>query len=108
MKLWQFTLPNYANDGASYATARAEWERKARERAGGLTHIGMTVGQWVDAGKLYYEPMQTYQVAASSDIADELLADAFELFPDQQALFRAEIGTASIVERPRTKIAQIA
>lgn len=106
MTMWQFTIPNYSNDGASYADARKEWEHRAIAKAGGLTHVGLTVGQWIDErGKLFYEPMQTYQVGASTEVANDLLADAFELFPDQQALFRAEIGTATIFERPRKIVA---
>lgn len=101
MKLHQYNLPDRSNDGMTdYCAARAEWERWAIKAAGGVTYVGTAQGRWVDDGKLYDERMHVYQVALEDGHHDVLMAAAFALFPDQLAIFTAELGTASIVDRP--------
>lgn len=111
MKLYQFNLPDRSNDGTvDYHSARLEWSRRAIGYCGGLTSLAPVIGRWVDfeldaaghatnVGKQYNEMMWPVQVACG-DYREAMLADAFELFPDQVSIFVATIGEASIEARP--------
>lgn len=105
MQLYAFNLPNRSNDGATdYRDARKAWETRAIATAGGFTYLGVAQGAWSDNGTLYNEAMHVYQVATRPAFANVLLADAFELFPDQHTIYRAELGTADIFERPHAMV----
>lgn len=100
MRLYQFNLPHHTNDVQhNYAAERMEWCKRAVSLTGSCNTLGDAFGQWQDGAKLYREHMHIYQVAGSPQDAQMLLADAFKLFPDQKAIFYAEIGTANIVAR---------
>jgi hypothetical protein len=103
MNLYEFALPHMSNDRkVDYSYARKRWEAAALDVVGGFTGTGVSDGVWRgDDGKGYAESMHGYRVACSPEIKDQLLAKAFELFPDQLAIFASHIGWAEIVERPR-------
>lgn len=98
MKLFEIALPVFENNGRSYEASLLAWEELALERAGGFTRRPDGVGQWgdCDRGRIYEDVMRPYHVACSAETMAALLADAFKLFPDQVAIFVAEIGTATI------------
>ena len=108
--LYEIALPTKANDGSDYASALIAWEAKALQRAGGFTRRPDGEGAWADQAeasgpiKVYRDTMRPFRVACEQAIMDDLLRDAFKLFPDQLAIFVATIGTAEIVYRPGTKL----
>lgn len=104
MRLFQFTLPRYDNAGRRLATAHKNWATFAGLLCGGITVHAAAEGQWYDdAGKLYREPVIAYTVALTEEDApdhfDKLLAEAFTRFPDQLAIFTAELGSARVYNR---------
>lgn len=102
MRLYQFNIPTHDNSGKSYEAARKRWETMTIAAAGGLTKApGFSEGVWSDQGKLYRETMQVYTVATLPSTFKLLLAHAFECFPDQLAIFTADLGEATIHERPQ-------
>lgn len=101
MKLYQFNLPTHTNAGLSYEAARKRWERHAIAAAGGLTRaFGFADGVWVDGDRKYLETIAVYQITCEVSTFKLILAHAFECFPDQLAIFTAELGTATIHSRP--------
>lgn len=95
MKLFLIALPP-----SPPMMVRHQWENFAAEIAGGYTRLGEVRGAWRDPnGAMIYEPMMQYQVATTHDQWRRLVALAFELFPNEQAIFWAEIGTATIETR---------
>lgn len=105
MNLYQFNLPEASNDGlVDYGPARSVWEEAAIDEAGGFTSLGRQMGAWrSDDGAIYREPMHGYLVATTRERMEALTARAFDLFPDQLALFVAEVGQARIFERVNAK-----
>ena len=102
MRLYEFTIPTHDNAGRSYEQARKRWEAHAIAAAGGLTiQPGFAQGVWVDDGKEYRDQVTQYRVACEESTFKLLLAHAFECFPDQLAIFTADLGEATIHERPK-------
>lgn len=102
MRLYQFTLPTHDNKGLSYETARKRWERHAIAAAGGITRNDIPQsGVWMDGGREYRETVMHYTVACEASTFKLLLAHAFECFPDQLAIMTADLGTATIHNRPK-------
>lgn len=99
--LYQFNLPTNTNGGLSYELARKSWELEALKLAGGYTLApGFASGVWKGESRTYKETMAIYSVACEPRVA-AALEDAFwRLFPDQEALFCADLGPASILTRP--------
>lgn len=102
MKLYSIALPDATNSGRKTLIARATWENRALELSGGFTRRPAGEGSWRDpkSGEIFHDVMHSYEVACGELVWRQLVAAAFELFPDQLAIFTAEIGYASIVERP--------
>lgn len=102
--LYQFVLPDVANDGTTdYTEARRGFERDALSIAGGFTYLGTVMGAWQDHGRVFHERNHLYQVAVpfvAHEVTAAALTDAaFRRFPDQLAIYRAEIGKGAMVER---------
>lgn len=101
MRLYQFTLPVRTNAGLSYELARKTFEREALKLAGGYTAPqSFKRGVWRGAERDYKEEVAEYTVACEPATFKALLAVAFEAFPDQEALFTADLGPATIHTRP--------
>lgn len=101
MKLYQFTLPTHTNAGLSYELARKRWEAHAIAAAGGITKApGFSEGVWRSGGRDYRETVALYTVACEPATFKLLLAHAFDMFPDQLAIFTVELGNANVNERP--------
>ena len=103
MILHTITLPTTDNAGRSTEYALRNWQAIAVVLAGGFTRGCPETGAWLGSdNRLYSDITVTYRVACDrSDIWARLVAKAFELFPDQLAIMHAEIGTATIAERPK-------
>lgn len=96
-KYFEILLPVKTNAGEPYDTAHGKFVPKAIEIAGGLTEHGIVKGYWKDdKGKLVAEPMVRYTVATDNAKFEDIVLVAHILFADQQAIFRAEIGLATI------------
>jgi hypothetical protein len=106
MRLFQFTLPVHTNAGLSYELARKRFSREAVKLAGGITEPEtLHRGVWQGEGRTYRELVAVYQVACDQETADKLLAVAWDAFPDQEALFVADLGPAVIHTRPAAAVA---
>lgn len=103
ISLVQFNLPTNTNAGLSYELARKSWELEALKLAGGYTLApGFSQGVWKGESRTYKESVAIYTVACEPRVA-AALEDAFwRLFPDQETLFVADLGPASIITRPQT------
>jgi hypothetical protein len=103
--LYQFVLPDVANDGVTdYSDARRAFERDALSIAGGYTYLGTAIGAWQDKGRVFHERNHVYHVAADAKAAARLTNAAFDRFPDQYAIYRAEIGKGAMIERRRADV----
>ena len=102
--LYEILLPAQDNAGKSTLTARELWLQRTLDTVGGFTDRGIVTGTWKDAstGILYpEEPMHVYQVACEEHLWLDLVARAHELFPDQAAIYTANIGFAFIYSKPK-------
>ncbi len=102
--LYEIFVPHATNDGARlYVAERREFERRILDIAGGYTEMGPRRGVWRDpnGGRIYSEPMYAYRVMCDNATMGALLGDAFELFPDQVAIFISQLGHAEVVARHR-------
>ncbi len=106
INLYQFNLPTNTNAGLTYGPARTSWEAEALKLAGGYTLApGFASGVWKGESRVYKETIAVYQVACEPRVG-AALEDAFwRLFPDQEALFVADLGPASIINRPPAMVA---
>lgn len=103
INLIQFNIPTNTNAGLSYELARKSWEKEALALAGGYT-LAPGFSQGVYTGvvppTIYRETMAIYTVACEPRVAELLEGVFWRLFPDQEALFVADLGPASIIARP--------
>ena len=99
MKLYQFLLPIADNTGKSYHDAITLWQSKALHLAGGYSLHGYVNGAWSEGVIIYHDTLVDLHLACDQDIYEALVAATFDLFPDQLAIFTAEIGTAHIINR---------
>lgn len=102
--LYEIALPTYPNPAShvsgSHISSREEWLGHALNLAGGYTELGIRTGAWrSDDGRIYKEPMHWYQLACTAECMSSLVDIAFELFPDQEAIFYAVVGRAVIMPR---------
>ena len=105
MNEYKIALPVNSNSGAPYDKAREAWEGMALIIAGGYTREGsQACGAWMNAGHVYKEPMQGYTIAASREHFARLVGAAFDLFPDQLAIYTARGGNAEIIPRPKNEV----
>lgn len=100
MHLYRFTLPTHTNAGLSYELARKGFSREALTVAGGFTEQPIAQGVWEGDARTYRETVVSYDVATNEEGSAKLLAAAFRLFPDQEALFVADLGPCAIHSRP--------
>jgi hypothetical protein len=101
MRLYLFTLPVRTNAGLTCELPRKRWAAEALRLAGGVTEPqAFNRGVWEGDGRTYREEVAEYKVACDKPAFAKLLAFAFEQFPDQEAIFTADLGEASINMRP--------
>lgn len=103
MRVYRFHLPDKSNDAKTdYRSARHAWLNDALRMAGGATALGKASGVWRDPsdGKVYWETMWVYEVAIEDEFGEDTRRGLVNLakiaFPDQLAIYSAEVGQAWI------------
>ena len=101
MKLYQLTLPVLDNQGHSMVSAIDALDAYTLEVVGGCSRSGGISGLWRDQhnDKVYADQLVAWHIATAETVFRLVLAKAFELWPDQLAIFWAQIGTATIEHR---------
>jgi len=99
MRLYQFNLPTHTNAARNTESARKSWSLEALNKAGGYTEQPRARGLWRGEDRDYDEGVIAYQVACLPAVAQELLDAAFLFYPDQEAIFVADLGPVRIVTR---------
>ena len=111
MRLFQYVVPTADNDARPYTVDHfRKWSMALIGYAGGYTDTGGAMGAWADSdGKLYQDHSKLYLVGIGDNGAETVQdtlrgidAAFFDIFADQKAIFRAEIGTAEVIHRPQT------
>jgi hypothetical protein len=102
-RLYLFTLPVRTNAGLTCELARKRWSAEALKLCGGVTEPqAFNRGVWDNGdGQTYKEEVAEYKVAATAAQYKALLACAFDNFPDQEAIFTADLGEAYINVRAK-------
>lgn len=102
MKSFLLALPLADNSGKGTDAAHATFQKIALGIAGGYTKRPSGEGAWQDPadGRVYYDRMVPYIFACERQTFDQIVRLAFDLFPDQVALFTQELGAVDIVSRP--------
>lgn len=104
MRQFQILLPVSDNKGAGLSSALSAFEAQALSVAGGFTDVGQVRGVWEGPDKRYVDTLRDYRIACEPAQFQSLLDAAHILFPDQQALFCADLGDAWLSE-PAVKAA---
>jgi hypothetical protein len=100
LNLYRYFLPLATNAGLSTERARKAWEAEALKVAGGYTLNAFADGVWQgEGGKVYKDRIAPYDVATDREGAAKLTEAWFKAFPDQEALFVAKLGEATILPR---------
>lgn len=102
MNLYEIQIPVHANGGKRYELARrTKFQDWLLQYAGGYSrNEHAIIGAWRNvAGEVYIEQMMSYHVACSAQAFEKIMAAAFSIFPDQHAIFTAQIGQADIRNR---------
>ncbi len=103
MKYFELVLPLADNKGRLIPQHHKILQDYILTNAGGLTILaGGSTGLWVDERKatVYRDSLAIYRVATTDEIFAQIVAEAFRLFSDQETIFHAEIGNATIAGRP--------
>lgn len=100
MRFYEIQLPARDNRKQDTYVARQQFERAALKAVGGFNRGPNSQGAWKDGATVYRDTMVPYRVACTEEQFAGLLMTAFQLFPDQLAIFTADLGTAHIAERP--------
>lgn len=106
MRLYLFTLPVRTNAGLTCELPRKRWAAEALKLAGGVTEPqGFHKGVWSNGDQTYREEVAEYKVACDKPTFTALLSFAFTQFPDQAAIFTADLGEATNHLRPAARAA---
>ena len=101
MNLYEILLPVTNNDGERMHLAHGRLQDFLLETIGGYTECPNVEGAWRnDTGLVMYDKSVPYRVTCHSEDWRKIVARAFELWPDQQAIFHTKLGEATIEERP--------
>lgn len=108
MRHFLFILPQLHNDGRkNYEASHKAFALFASAECGGLTKHATAQGLWIGENQRQFnENVTCYTLAISGDAGEvdlafaRILRKAWELFPDQEALFSADLGTATVHQRP--------
>lgn len=100
MRLYRFHMPDTGNDGRDYADARLKFRDECLRLAGGYTLGQKVLGYWNEGGVTYLDlnwPIEVAVEDGKGEATRRRLVQLFkECFPDQLAVFSAEIGEAWI------------
>lgn len=104
--LFTIALPRYDNKGKSLDDAHDAFRQIAESLIGGYTQHFIAIGHWFDekTGTSHHDEMVPYEFATQEMAKYKpLLVDlAFDLFPDQKAIFVSHAGVAEIIRRGTT------
>lgn len=103
LKLFEIQLPQRDNAGRYCTLALQAFEQYALTIAGGFSRCPPVEGAWQELGmaKVYSDTMIPYRIASTDRGFKQIREHAFQLFPDQIAIFTAELGTAEITYRDK-------
>ena len=105
MKLFEILLPLHNNSGISMHLAHVQFQAYALHIAGGFTKCGVVEGAWRnDAGIKMVDYLLPYRVMCSPEQWAQIVARAFALFPDQEAICHSHIGECTIEPHSRPAI----
>jgi hypothetical protein len=100
MKDHEILLPITDNDGRSMFHSLYAFENYALCMAGGFTKCSPVEGVWRNAAlESVTDNLIPYRVMCSPIQWNLLVKRAFELWPDQEAIFHVEFGDATIATR---------
>jgi hypothetical protein len=105
MNLYQIVLPLKDNSGHDVTPAHRAFQNAVLSVVPGLTKMPQAYGLWDDRGERYIDRVVPYQIACSSNQWRIIVGHAFRLFPDQLAIFHAQLGTAEIEYREKKTVA---
>ena len=102
MNLYEILLPVEDNSGFDLREPHRRFAVFLLETAGGYTVDTERTGAWRDPkGNVILDRVRPYRVAGPNSLQWRMIVErAFELFPDQEAIFHAKIGEATIEDRP--------
>jgi hypothetical protein len=102
MNVYQIALPCSYDPSLPFGSLEvSKWVERALDAAGGYTYLGKRLGAWMDGtGLVHTEQMHWYEVACDRDVWNVLVHYAFDLFPNEQAIYTAKAGEAEIIARP--------
>jgi hypothetical protein len=115
MNLYQITLPAFAklSDASPHVDEwrktmlekAVEWRKTVLEKAGGYTQLNAAQGAWIDETHdtrrhPISDILTVYQIACEPAAWRAIVAKAFECFPNEKAIFWAQIGDATVEFRP--------
>ena len=112
MNLYQINLPHHRQylglDMQKAQNAHKAFRAEVRRIVGDLTRLPTVQGEWLDlGGRVYEDQCIPYQIACTSEEWREIVTHAFRLFPDQLAIFHAQIGVATIELRKKPAASSI-
>jgi hypothetical protein len=94
MRQFQILLPLTDNKGTGLSSALSAFEAQALSIAGGFTDAGQVRGVWEGPDRRYTDQLRDYRVACEPAQFQSILDAAHILFPDQHAIFAADLGDA--------------
>jgi hypothetical protein len=101
MNLYEILLPVQDNAHKDMAAAHELFRAFLVDENGGYSMGRIQSGAWrAGNGMIMYDYMVPYRVACEPNDWRKIVARAFELWPDQETIFHARIGEATIEERP--------
>ena len=109
MNLYEILLPMANNAGHGMQSAHTDFHAFLIDHYGGYTKGRPASGYWRNGrGIVIHDYMVPYRVACEPTAWLKIVARAFELFPDQEAIFHAQIGVATIEARPALPVNDLA
>lgn len=100
MPIYGIKLPLQDNAGRSTAFDIHDFASFVLDTVGGYTDAGEQCGVWRDdSGEVYRDTVHAFEVACNPEQWASIVAKAFECFPDQLAIYTANLGEAAIINR---------
>ena len=107
--MYQITLPIRDNEGHDVMGQHVKFRQFVLNLIGGYTQLPQCQGIWDDpeTRKYHTDDNLAYQIACVSDrVWDQIVAKAFDLFPDQISILHVRMGTATIDYAPPGRLKQ--
>lgn len=100
-RYYEILIPRLTNSGARYQNnEHGRFEDAVFRAAGGFSALPEVAGAWRNSnGKAFWECMIPYRIMCHEQTMQQLIAEAFRLFGDQEAIFCADIGHGHVYTR---------